>query len=556
MDMVHHNPGEPPFQTAFSDPKHLVRYGYNTQVFKHINCVATYDALGHELFIEGSDEHTWLTAFTKEREKEIARAKAEGLMVFYHVDLFVLPKRLIEIEDEDILDNDGRITFDKPRTQEIHRVLFDELFERFDIDGLIIRVGETYLYDTPFHEGNGPINHEANDRADSIEESTKKEQATFISLLSFLREEVCVKHGKYIVFRTWDTSPSKFHANPDYYLAVTDEIEPHENLFFSIKHVAGDFWRRIPFNECLTKGKHPQVVEVQSQREYEGKGAYPNYVMEGVINGAKDMKHPKGIKDIIGHPLIRGIYGWSRGGGWYGPYIKDELFCDLHAYVIANYFKTPKKGEEAIFFEYARDIMSLDEENALRFRSICLLSAEAVLKGKYCEVHTTSLPEMVWPNVLWMRDDRLGGLKQLSDVFTFLYTKQLFAEAQQEKDASVALWQEIENITEELSVPNPITDAFITTAVEYGKALFTIIAEGWNVMSLGYKGDKYGSYERDELVNAVTRYDAAWETYRALTSSPYVSTLYKGVYWSWPGEDAAPGMDASVMKYRNAVAMA
>lgn len=50
LDMVHHNPGEPPFESAFLDPAHLGAYGYNGQVFKHINCIATYAATGVDCF--------------------------------------------------------------------------------------------------------------------------------------------------------------------------------------------------------------------------------------------------------------------------------------------------------------------------------------------------------------------------------------------------------------------------------------------------------------------------------------------------------------------------
>ena len=37
MDMVHHNPGEAPTETAFLNPVKLREYGYRAQVFKHIN---------------------------------------------------------------------------------------------------------------------------------------------------------------------------------------------------------------------------------------------------------------------------------------------------------------------------------------------------------------------------------------------------------------------------------------------------------------------------------------------------------------------------------------
>src|SRR5512137_2887877 len=96
LDMVHHNPGEPPFQTAFLDPGHMVNYSFNGQVFKHINCIATYAETGVDCFPAGSADRAWLDSFTPGIEREINAAKAHGLKVFYHVDLFVMPKRLVE----------------------------------------------------------------------------------------------------------------------------------------------------------------------------------------------------------------------------------------------------------------------------------------------------------------------------------------------------------------------------------------------------------------------------------------------------------------------------
>ena len=51
-------------------------------------------------------------------------------------------------------------------------------------------------------------------------------------------------------------------------------------------------------------------------------------VMDGVINGFSDMppSQKKGLKDIIDSSLIRGLYTWSREGGWWGPYIHGREF--------------------------------------------------------------------------------------------------------------------------------------------------------------------------------------------------------------------------------------
>ena len=65
-----------------------------------------------------------------------------------------------------------------PKTQELHQVMLDEVFLRFpDIDGLIIRVGETYLYDTPFHTGNGAVHYH-------LDRSVQAMQEEFVTLMN------------------------------------------------------------------------------------------------------------------------------------------------------------------------------------------------------------------------------------------------------------------------------------------------------------------------------------------------------------------------------------
>jgi hypothetical protein len=566
IDMVHHNPGEPPFKTEFLNPSKLVNYGYNGQVFKHINCIVTFSALNKEIVPDNSPDRAWIDSFSKGIYKEIAAAKSQGLSVFYHLDLFVLPKRLVELYRDEICDEKtGRISLFKPKTLEIHKVMFDELCNRFpEVDGYIIRVGETYLYDTPYHAGNGPIPNNGPrwsptylyDKALSGEELssgyywTDEQTDAYIKMISFLRDEVCVKHNKHLIFRTWDIFPDKLHSVKEHYLKVTDRIEPHDKLLFSIKHTALDFWRHIKSNPSLTVGKHPQIIEVQCQREYEGKGAYPNYVMNGIIDGFEENREKIGLKSILKNPLIKGIYTWSRGGGWYGPYIKDEFWCDLNTYVISHYANNIELTEEEIFRNFCHDRLNLNEKDAELFRSICLLSARAVLKGRHCEPFDRNLQESLLPTANWMRDDRLGGLDQLKEIFEYLFANNLFDEALKEKRETIELWREIREIFGKISFSNQSLRDFIGVSIEYGLNLFQVIYHGWRVMIEGFKGDKLGTYDLKELQDAIKSYDEAWNSYRALESSPYCSSLYHGRYFNMPQDPPTAGMDESVNKYK------
>jgi hypothetical protein len=545
LDMVHHNPGEPPFQTAFLDPANLVAYGYTGQVFKHINCIATFRALGEDFFPAGSEERAWLEPFTAGIEAEISAAKAVGLQVFFHIDLFVLPKRLIERFRDRLCDKNGRISLDQEFTLEVHRVLFEELFARYPmLDGFIIRHGETYLYDTPFHAGNGPI------PLHGPHVEPEREHDRFVKLIGFLRETVCVRHNKTVIFRTWDWHPDKFHANADYYLAVTDRVEPHPNLVFSIKHTAMDFYRHIKANEALGRGRHPQIVEVQCQREFEGKGAYPNYVMDGVINGFEEFPKRIGLRDVVSNPLIQGVYTWSRGGGWYGPYLQDEFWPALNAFVISRWASHPDKTEEQIMKEFCHERLGLTDEDAAAFRRLCLLSARAVLKGRYCEVWDRTLNGIRTPVGLWMRDDRLGGLDQLAEVFAYLYEHDLFETALREKAEAVALWEEIASLMASIHFPDRALGERLATSVQYGFRLFRVVQAGWQVMALGYGADRAGIYSTANMRAAIESYDQAWKSYREVAGMPGAASLYHGHYFSLPGEPEVPGLNATVERYR------
>ena len=116
----------------------------------------------------------------------------------------------------------------------------------------------------------------------------------------------------------------------------------------------------VPFNPCIGIGKHQQVVEVQCQREYEGKGAHPNYIAKGVIDGFEEFKKP-GIKkpyclnQVKDNPLFKGVWTWSRGGGWGGPYIKNEFWIELNAYVISHWASNPLKTEKEILYPQIRN---------------------------------------------------------------------------------------------------------------------------------------------------------------------------------------------------------
>ncbi len=246
LNMVYHNPGEPEFVTQYTEPAFLKEKGYTGQVPKiEIQCGLTYDRWQNNVIPEKSDEKIWIERHAAKVKMLIDIAEKSDMPFYPFTDVLVIPKTIMEkygsemrVDDGDEIvlsakygeyeKTDGRLSIQRKRTREILRAQIDEIFWRFPkLGGLTIRFGETYTFDTPFHVGGKPV----------------KTHEEHIMLINLLREEVCVKRNKKLFYRTWGYD-GFHHPDPDFYLAVVNEVEQHPNLYFSIKHTNNDFFKR------------------------------------------------------------------------------------------------------------------------------------------------------------------------------------------------------------------------------------------------------------------------------------------------------------------------
>ncbi len=487
LDMVHNNPGEAPFDTHYNDPAFLKNLGYTGKVFELFQSAQfgiNWDSVDPAILPVGSPDRAWVDAKAAELDKLYSATKAAGLKVYCHTDMVIFPQRLVQKYDL------GRTFGDisNAETQRYLRAAIEQMFARFpQLDGLVVRIGETYLQGAPYHQG------AIADKADPAK--------TIIPLMQLLRDEVCVKLHKQVFFRSWlsfDTDKSK-------YLQVSDGVEPDPNLFIVVKHCEGDFHRGDPFSKVLGIGRHRQLVEVQCQREYEGKGAYPNYIAHGVIDGFEETPG-QSLRRLWSNPLIAGLSTWSRGGGWKGPYIANELWCDLNVYVLAKWAQAPARSEESIFDEYCTTVLKLDTDNTKKFRQLCLLSADAVYRG----IRSTHNDISPW----WTRDQYMGEPPLPSP-----------GEARQrvlaEKDEAVRLWEQIVALAKEINFPDLKTKDYVVTSAEYGADVYRIYRDGFQLAALDPDADK-------ATVDALlSDYDQTWKEYRQLKEEhPECATLY------------------------------
>lgn len=531
LDMVHNNPGEPPFQTKYNDPEYIKSQGFNGMVTHwQINCAITYDNYEKGIVPKGSDTRKWIEKKAKEIDSKLDACEKAGIDVYPFTDFIVFPEAVWQKYGSQIgmagkvvgsggMDSRTR----KPNiqskiTQELLRAQIAGIFNRFPkLDGLTLRFGETYLHDAPFHGGGSPVRPDKEGIADHI------------TLINILRDEICVKRNKKLFYRTWDFGYN-FHNNPDYYLAVTNQIEPHRNLVFSIKYQQGDFHRMTPFNPELGIGKHQQIVESQSRMEAYGKGAHPYYSAKGVIDGwpetryqinldsneftgkLNDRSSPRGIKDVLKSGLIKGVVTWSNGGGWQGPYIFHEIWTDLNTYVVSRFAQNPYRSEEDIFYDFARE-KKFNDMDADKLRQIALLSIEGVRKGQ-CNSYTI--------NRVWWARDEFFSVKENAPVVKKILQNNLAQKVLEEKAEASAIWQQIESISKQLDNPDKDLLEAIQVSCSYGRIKYELIEQMWILML----EDAATNRDKVKIDAAIAKYDALWEEWRALkASSKFCATL-------------------------------
>ncbi|MDQ8005281.1 MAG: hypothetical protein REI64_10810 [Pedobacter sp.] len=555
MDMVHHNPGEPQTESQFLEPSFLKTSGYDAKVFFLFEAAQfglDWQAFDQDVFPENTAERRWVDDKNVILQQKYTAAKNAGLKVYCMLDMLVFPAELINKYKTELCNNNGRIDISKPFTQKCIRSLINQIFDRYaQMDGLIIRTGETYLHDAPYHKGGSPLVNGYSDH---------------VTLVNILREEVCEKRNKQLFYRTWDFG--RFHSLPKYYLEVTNQVAPHPNLYFSVKHTIVDFWRSaitqpnldynkfdvywideaskygIPFNPCIGIGKHQQIVEVQAQREYEGKAAHPNYIGKGIIDGFEEFKiansqQPYSLNQIKNNPLFKGIWTWSRGGGWYGPYIKNEFWAELNARVAVQWAKYPEKTEEEIFVAFARE-KGLNEEDIPKFRELCLLSADGVMMGQYSR--------MGGVHVNWTRDNTISGLYFLSPYFDKIIAENKVKEYLDEKAEALAIWKRIEKLSKELRFNNKETQQFVRTSSIYGKWKFQLLDAAWKVMLNAYAEEKKGNIDLKKLRANLKYFDETliqWQQF--VTENPESASVYVTTYYE---DEQEVGIATTLERYR------
>ena len=200
VDLVQNNPGDPVGwqMTKYADPQVLASLNYTAKMSMGENSpvlAVNFSSLG-SFFEENSVELAWMESYALDRDTFIEYIHSAGLKAFFFVDMIVLPLKVIDHYKDQILNKDGYIVFNNV-TAKILTAMFTETLQQFPgIEGLVIRTGETFTYDTPYHKGNSPT---------VGIKSYIDQQQIWIPFIKYLRDLICEEMKTTLLFRSWDS---------------------------------------------------------------------------------------------------------------------------------------------------------------------------------------------------------------------------------------------------------------------------------------------------------------------------------------------------------------
>lgn len=396
-------------------------YGYNTAVLGSFTEVATYSNVAPDVLAPGTPLRIRIEANRQRLRERLREAAQLGLKACLSTDEILLPTVLLErLAGRITMDGDPRrVDLEKEEFWKVYRAKYREVLRDFpEIAYVMVRTGENYSYLSEGYSGQLIAERTS---------ATTRSEAYFRNMQRLINETRAIvvdEFHRQLIWRTWDLGNHGFHANPAVYDRVLAGVRDRTGLIFSVKFTQTDYWRYNDFNPTIGRGGVDQIIEFQCAREYEGKGAYPDYV---------GPEHAEAMRKVAAAPRIRGVWIWDFGGGWGGPFLKSDRWVRANIYATSRLAADPRLPARQLAEEWAA--REFGPAAAPKVAEMLMLSPEAVLRFRYIAPYARRNKGWL-PSRNIMRDDILRGGK---DVLVPLYegSREELAEALSEKTEAV-----------------------------------------------------------------------------------------------------------------------
>ncbi|MEX0774934.1 MAG: hypothetical protein WD042_04365 [Phycisphaeraceae bacterium] len=401
------NPGEPQPETRYRNPEELVRLGYNGLVIYETTGLSGVDSPES---VGTGEMRRWVERQSQNVGETIHRAAKAGLGVYIVYDTLSLPRTVVERHMSDMVCKNRPTTLCPASEKAVEysvRAVESLMGQWPELAGVVLRFGDNDAARLPYLVGNDIYQpHCARcsllGRADRI-----------VLILEQFHKLVVGKLNKRLIARAWNVRPNGMHDSVELAQRIAPKLpgEPRDDRFIlSFKFSETDFWRYQRWNpSSLVFGDRPIMYELQCQREFEGKGGIPNWQVPLWQHGypeTLDAEPRQGLAMVADQVNLAGLWAWVRGGGWGGPFTKNEAWIDANVVAVPLLADDPKIDAATLADKWIRQRLRVTDDRAAEaLGKILADSAQFVLKGFYIGPFARQRQVPWHPNGDWIQDD-------------------------------------------------------------------------------------------------------------------------------------------------------
>lgn len=399
------NPGEPPAETRYRDPAALAELGYDGLAVYSTTGLS--GLLGADTLAAG-DVRQWVADHFDHVEATIAKAHAAGLDAWLVYDAPSLARELVGSAmtctrdertlcpaSEQLLDMAGECLI--------------ALLSHFDqVEGIVLRLGENDAHRTPYLVGND-IYAPRCSRCGGLSRADR-----LVRFISYFYDVAVNRLGRRLMVRAWNARPHGLHDSVELCREVVGRLpEDNQRLLLSFKFTQTDFWRYQQWNQAsLVCGDRPIVYELECQREFEGKGAVPNYQPPLWRDGMPEAPQPMGLAEAAGRVNLAGLWAWVRGGGYGGPYVgpEAETWIDANVVAVPQLAADPRANLDELARHWITGRLGCDDPGAIEALHRALThSTQTVLESFYIGPYASGRSDPWHPSGDFVQDDLIDA---------------------------------------------------------------------------------------------------------------------------------------------------
>ncbi|TAK34291.1 MAG: hypothetical protein EPO21_10100 [Chloroflexota bacterium] len=517
---------DPTGSTMYPSPEDALRAGYNTVFIEPWPGLISY--ADFDPAITAPDKYASYTAWVEQNRKkagdEIARARQLHLRIATMGDVISFPRQTLSIyRTQATYDDDlTRFCIAKQRTRDLLSYSLDNLLTTLpEIDYVMVRTGENYS-SGPLTGNNPAIGNKA---ACGNLDDVRRLQL----VINTVYDQVVTRHGKTYIHRAWDLGENGFHANPDYARAVLSGVPNRDKLIVSFKQTKTDYWRFNGMNPNIGTQDVSQMIEEQVAREYEGKGAFPNYVGGLIADGGEEDRPPAGLEYAYQHG-VRAVWVWAKGGGWGGPELRSTVWLDANFYAVSRLIWDTQASPEVLAQDWAT--LRFGPKAASKVAEVLMKSDDVVLGALY--VGPLGNKRRGWtPNHLWVRDDIIQGGDALTQIYQATKDDKDFQATLREKavalellDSMIADYKEAMPLAEDRELAERVLNT-----LTYERSLVETLNHYLIGMLHYYRwldSNKKNATERAAATTELRSWQDSWTHYTTVVAAlPGVATPYR-----------------------------